>query len=42
MLHNRAVHAAQQNKPFPEPCNLYFWRLQALLHCAMLRTYRDE
>ena len=19
-----------------------FWRLQALLHCAMLRAYRDE
>ncbi|ALJ27962.1 hypothetical protein AOT14_15710 [Stenotrophomonas acidaminiphila] len=33
------LHAAADTLPGASP--LYLWRLQGLLHCAMLRPYRE-
>jgi len=42
MLRSMAGRAAQHEYRFPAARNPYLWRLQALLHCAMLHIYRDE
>ncbi|WP_305805426.1 hypothetical protein [Stenotrophomonas sp. YIM B06876] len=42
MLQRVDNRAAQQFIPLKTACDQYGWRLQGLLHCAMLRFYRDE
>ncbi|MGB3394480.1 MAG: hypothetical protein WA956_02015 [Stenotrophomonas sp.] len=42
MLRTTVLRAAQHERAAPAAGNPYFRRLQALLHCAMLRFYRDE
>jgi len=42
MLRTMPLRVAQHQHTVQPARNPYFWRLQALLHCAMLAVYRDE